>query len=152
MKKLWTTIKVIGSGIGFICVPIAFCDLVGHPAAVMGSSMEPTLHGTGAKWWQNDIIWLSKWYSTPSNGDIFTFISPQDPTVQHIKRIVKSPGEFVRLKNGTPAMLGVNDYWMVSDNGAAGKDSRTYGPVNLGLFQGKAMFIMWPPSRIGKID
>ena len=31
------------------------------------------------------------------------------------------------------------------------KDSRTYGPVNLGLFQGKAMFIMWPPSRIGKI-
>lgn len=82
---------------------------------------------------------------------ISTFSSPQDPTVQHIKRVIKSPGEFVRLKNGTPAMLGVNDYWMLSDNGATGKDSRVYGPVNLGLFQGKALFIMWPPSRIGKI-
>uniref|UniRef100_A0AC34QC96 Mitochondrial inner membrane protease subunit 2 n=1 Tax=Panagrolaimus sp. JU765 TaxID=591449 RepID=A0AC34QC96_9BILA len=148
---MWNVVKKIGSGIGIICTPIAFCDLIGHPAAVVGSSMEPTLHGTGSRWWQNDIIWLSKWYAHPKPGEIFTFISPQDPTVQHIKRVSKVPGEKVIVKEGKSAILGVCDYWMLSDNASAGKDSRVYGPVNIGLFQGKAMFILWPPNRIGRM-
>lgn len=78
--------------------------------------------------------------------------SPQDPKVQHIKRVAACPGDFVRMKNGMMTQLGVNDYWMLSDNVQAGKDSRTYGPVNLGLFQGKAMLILWPLNRVGKIE
>uniref|UniRef100_A0A7E4ZTP3 Mitochondrial inner membrane protease subunit 2 n=1 Tax=Panagrellus redivivus TaxID=6233 RepID=A0A7E4ZTP3_PANRE len=144
-------LKKAGTAAGIICLPLAFIDVVGHPAAVIGPSMEPTLHGNDARWWHNDIVWLSKWYSKPKPGDVFTYISPSDPTARHIKRIARCSGEPVKLKSGVKIILAKGEYWMLSDNAEVGHDSRTYGPVNVGLFQAKAKFVLWPPSRFGPI-
>jgi inner membrane protease subunit 2 len=113
--------------------------------------MEPTLRGNDARWYKNDIIWLSKIYRFPKNGEIFTFISPRDPKVHHIKRVVATPGELIDVKRRPPIVLSQLEYWMVSDNPLVGQDSRIYGPVNYGLFQGKATFILWPPNRFGSL-
>lgn len=32
------------------------------------------LNGKDSRWWKNDIIWLSKWYTKPTSGDIFTYM------------------------------------------------------------------------------
>lgn len=39
--------------------------------------------------------------------------------------------------------------WIEGDNAARSGDSRTlYGPVHLGLLEGRAVCIVWPPDRI----
>uniref|UniRef100_A0AC34FS96 Mitochondrial inner membrane protease subunit 2 n=1 Tax=Panagrolaimus sp. ES5 TaxID=591445 RepID=A0AC34FS96_9BILA len=151
MSTLWTITKRIGKTFGIISVPIAFFECIGHPASVVGASMEPTLKGNDARWWMNDIIWLSKIHRFPKNGEIYTYISPRDPKVHHVKRVTAIPGEIIDVRNRPPMPLGPLEYWMSSDNVTVGQDSRNYGPVNMGLFQGKVMFILWPPSRFGSL-
>lgn len=80
------------------------------------------------------------------------FRSPRDPKVHHVKRVTATPGEIIDVRNRPPMPLGPLEYWMLSDNAIVGEDSRYYGPVNIGLFQGKVVFILWPLSRFGSID
>uniref|UniRef100_A0A914QGU8 Mitochondrial inner membrane protease subunit 2 n=1 Tax=Panagrolaimus davidi TaxID=227884 RepID=A0A914QGU8_9BILA len=152
MSTLWIITKRIGKVFGIISLPIAFCETIGHPASVVGASMEPTLRGNDARWWKNDIVWLSKIHKFPKNGEIFTYISPRDPKVHHVKRVTATPGEIIDVRNRPPMPLGPLEYWMLSDNAIVGEDSRYYGPVNIGLFQGKVVFILWPLSRFGSVD
>ena len=42
--------------------------------------------------------------------------------------------------------------WVESDNAATGRDSNTYGPVPMGLLQGKAVGVLWPPRRVHAIS
>lgn len=139
----------LGTSVGILSVPIVFIDAVGYPASIVGSSMEPTLHGKEKKWWKRDIVWLSRFgLDRPQIGQIFTFIPPNDPEKRHIKRVTAVDGDVIRPKVG-PKFVEIPSgcCWMESDNPKNDFDSRLYGPVSKGLLTARATHIIWPPKR-----
>ncbi|KAI1708760.1 peptidase s24-like domain-containing protein [Ditylenchus destructor] len=139
-------LKNLGTGVGIICVPIAYMDTIGHPSFISGASMEPTLL-------DGDVVWIDRWHLEPKVGDIFAFLYPRDPSRRFIKRIQHCEGEFVRLPDRKPFQVPENHFWMTSDNSTIpnANDSKIYGPVNYGLLRGRATSIIWPPSRMRKL-
>ncbi|CAG9529497.1 unnamed protein product [Cercopithifilaria johnstoni] len=139
----------LGKSVGILSVAVVFVDVIGYPASITGSSMEPTLHGIDKKWWKRDIVWLSRFgLDRPEIGQIYTFIPPNDPDKRHIKRITAVDGDIIRPKRG-PSFLEIPNgcYWMESDNPNNYSDSRLYGPVSGGLLTARATHIIWPPKR-----
>ncbi|CAD5231720.1 unnamed protein product [Bursaphelenchus xylophilus] len=143
----WRLVKKIGRGVGLICVPIAFLDGIGQPAFIEGTSMEPTLHGSDSRWWKNDVVWLRKQFIRPHEKEIFVFISPRDEKQRLIKRISAEPGELVHWKDSTRFVVPPHHYWVRADNPKNAIDSTHFGPVNIGLFEGKVTRVIWPPER-----
>jgi len=155
MGKFLRTVCACSKLIVIISIPIAFCDQVGHPGLVIGRSMEPTLYGRSNKWWENDIVWLSKLSLKPKVGDIYAFVSPRGQRSVQIKRVSGIPGKLAHASSSQSLVIQDNQYWMLSDNknglnmnNNRNMDSLAYGPVNAGLIVAKATRIMWPPNRM----
>jgi signal peptidase I len=52
--------------------------------------------------------------------------------------------------NMDPVILGDDECFLLSDDRNNTNDSRTWGPVNLNLIAGKAVFRYWPFTRLGR--
>ncbi len=118
-------------------------------------------------------------FHPPKRGDIIVFRSPAEPKKNFIKRVIASGGEEVEIKKGDiyidrlkltePGEI-VNIYYYASgpygsgkievplghfyvlgDNSANSQDSRYWGFVPRENVVGEALFIFWPPYRIGKV-
>lgn len=153
-SRLYRLLARIGASVGIVCTPIAIFDIVGYPASVIGTSMEPTLEGGDSRWWKRDVVWLSRWgLHSPQLGEIFTFISPEEPDKQHIKRVTAREGDIIRPRRG-PALISIPEgcCWMESDNPRNSKDSNFYGPVSRGLLRARATHVIWPPARWQAIE
>ncbi|OAV93406.1 signal peptidase I, variant 2 [Puccinia triticina 1-1 BBBD Race 1] len=95
-----------------------------------------------------------------NRGDLVNFTSPLNPSVLACKRILGLPGDKILVDdhphsfNPTPDLLNTPGYdyqysrkslltipeghlWLQGDNYAVSIDSRTYGPVPIGLVSGK---------------
>ncbi len=48
--------------------------------------------------------------------------------------------------------LGDNEYFVLGDNSAVAHDSRYFGPVKRDALRGRATWIYWPISRMGRIE
>ncbi|QQO07976.1 signal peptidase I [Breznakiella homolactica] len=48
-----------------------------------------------------------------------------------------------------PMLLGVNEYFVLSDDRSNTNDSRTWGPIPFEVFSGRVLFRYWPFSRLG---
>lgn len=79
-----------------------------------------------------------------ARGDLVTFISPLDPTRIACKRVVGLPGDVVCVDptgeyapSTEHVIIPRNHVWLSGDNMAFSRDSRTYGPVPMGLLKGK---------------
>uniref|UniRef100_A0A1I7UZ84 Mitochondrial inner membrane protease subunit 2 n=1 Tax=Caenorhabditis tropicalis TaxID=1561998 RepID=A0A1I7UZ84_9PELO len=132
------------------CAVLTFFDVVGHPAQVLGNSMQPTLEGGHAHWWKRDFVWLSTWnLHKCSPGTILTFVSPRDKNVVHIKRVTAVENQVVRPESHPDWITEIpkGHYWMQGDNPQHRHDSNTYGPVSAALVKGRATHIIWPPNR-----
>jgi len=46
----------------------------------------------------------------------------------------------------------MNCVWVEGDNHTNSSDSRDHGPVNQKLVMGVAEYVLWPPSRMGKLQ
>lgn len=111
-------------------------------------------------------------------GDVILFTSPHDPERTLIKRIVALEGNSIRVsKHGhSGALHGKDDrmppsasnyiginclealvsvpsgyVWVESDEPHRGYDSTHFGPIPMGLIQGRVVIIIWPLDRIGSI-
>jgi len=42
-------------------------------------------------------------------------------------------------------------YYMLGDHRSSSSDSRAWGPVNRSAIYGKAVFVYWPPDKIGPV-
>lgn len=100
LKSVFSAGKLIVGAIllSFLVTRFAFSSYV-----VFGQSMHPTLN-------DGDRLVVSKLGKTwkaitpgsykPDRGDIIIFVSPINPSVQYIKRVIGLPGDRVVVKNG----------------------------------------------------
>lgn len=51
----------------------------------------------------------------------------------------------------TPRIIPPDSYFMMGDNRDNSRDSRFWGVLKRNYIKGKALFIYWPPSRVGLI-
>lgn len=139
------------------------------------TSMVPTLQ-VGDRLLSNNIIFKIR---QPKRGEVVIFKYPEDPRRDFVKRMVGLPGESLLIRDGDIYINGekvkvsfykdiyyyaegyygnLNDvkipdssYYVLGDNSINSKDSRYWGFVPAKSMVGKAIFIYWPPWRMGFI-
>jgi len=121
------------------CVAYTFTHNVCDFWLLSEKSMEPTL--------LDGQIVLSLCVGSPllniediKRGDVVIARSPTSPTDIVCKRVVGLPGD--RLDSWDTVPKG--QAWLEGDNSSVSRDSRVYGPVPLGLLQGKVIARVWP--------
>jgi signal peptidase I len=135
---------------------------------IPSGSMEPTLM-------VDDRILVAKFIyrlRPVHRGDVIVFRYPLNPQRDFVKRVIGLPGDQVRLREGVvyvadrplsekgytikpdfgnygPVIVPANQYFVLGDNRNNSEDSRFFGYVPRANIIGKAVFIYWPPPRIG---
>ena len=127
---------------------------------IRGPSMYPTFYPQG------DIILLNKLpprYGTLNRGDIIVSKKKNAPIEMAVKRIRGVEGDEIEYWNrpavvrdtgkiGGKAKVPRGHIWLEGDNPSMSRDSREYGPVPIGLVEGRVVCRIWPPSRIGWLE
>lgn len=76
-------------------------------------------------------------------GDVVVIEHPGRLGFELVKRVTHLPGDVA------PDGLGLVDrVWVEGDDPDGSSDSRTFGPVPLGLVRGRVWVVWWPPGRI----
>jgi len=135
---------------------------------IPSGSMEPTLM-------VDDRILVAKFlyrFEPVQRGDVIVFRYPLNPSRDFVKRVIGLPGQHVQLKEGVvyvdgarvsekgytirpdfgnygPITVPPNEYFVLGDNRNNSEDSRFFGYVPRANIIGRAVFIYWPPQRIG---
>eukprot|EP00775_Hariotina_reticulata_P006100 gene6100-6338_t len=90
-----------------------------------------------------------------NRGDVVVLWAPDNPHQQIIKRLLAVEGDVLVENPGikTSAVdIPQGRCWIEGDNVAMSGDSKSaFGPVSLGLLEGRVTHIVWPPSRIGRV-
>ncbi|KAJ6037046.1 Peptidase signal peptidase I [Penicillium herquei] len=119
-----------------------------------GPSMYPTFNPRG------DWLLISRMHRNGKGievGDVVRFNHPTFLGVHGAKRVVGMPGDFVcrdqAYSTGVgeqPDMIQVPEghVFVVGDNLPWSRDSRNFGPLPLGLINGKIIARIWPPSKM----
>lgn len=81
-------------------------------------------------------------------GEIVSLISPRNPDVCLIKRIIALEGDYI-VKKDDESKFRIPDgfCWVEGDNHSHSMDSNFFGPIPLGLITAKATHIVWPLTR-----
>jgi len=145
-----------------------------QPVKVEGTSMMPSLI-------DQERIFINKFVyrlgiGAVERGDTVVFWYPADPTKSYIKRVIGVPGDFVEVRGGRVYLNGVEleepyvpdefrdhgsfpgikvpvgHYYVLGDHRSSSNDSRNWGPVPREAIYGKAVFVYWPPEKIGLLQ
>jgi signal peptidase I len=177
-KKKSTAVKTVVSWMRdlTLSVVIAFVVIIFiyQPVKVEGTSMMPSLV-------DQERIFVNKFIYRMGigeirRGDLIVFWPPSDPTKSYIKRVIGLPGDTVALRRGQvfvngipleedyvpkeyrddnfsmpPVKIGAGRYFVMGDHRDVSNDSRTWGPVPRSCIYGKAVFVYWPPDRVGPV-
>lgn len=141
-------------------------------AVVTSNSMQPTLTRGDRLLVDHRAALQNKW----QRGDIVIFDAPPSwgaPDIL-VKRVIALPGETVQVYGGrvyvngrilpetylngsmirerfAPVMLAPHEYFVLGDNRNDSEDSRDHGPVESRFIRGRALRVVWPPGRTGKL-
>ncbi|HHP51096.1 MAG TPA: signal peptidase I [Moorella mulderi] len=146
-------------------------NFVFTPFYIPSPSMEPTLR-PGDRIIVNRLAYC---FSPPQRGDVVVFHYPLDIRRDYIKRIVAVGGDVIEARDNVlyingqpqpplsflppgvvyqdfgPIRVPPGKYFVMGDNRNNSADSREWGTLDEKLIIGKAVFIFWPPHRIGLI-
>ena len=152
-----------------IVIPVRM--FIAQPFIVSGESMENTFH-TGEFLIIDEITYR---FEAPKRGEVIVFRYPKDPSKFFIKRIIGLPGETIDIqgdvvkitnKDGIETTLkepyiksmarntsltetlGDREYFVMGDNRDASSDSRVWGVLNSDRIVGRALFRLFPFSKI----
>ena len=104
----------------------------------LGPSMLPTLREQGG------FVFVDQ-RKPYQNGDVVICTAPNDPEKTVCKRIKASAGETI-LQHGHQLTIPKGHVWLAGDNPHNSNDSRSYGPVPMGLLVGRVFAkITWTP-------
>jgi signal peptidase I len=85
----------------------------------------------------------------PRRGTIVVVREPESALLV-VKRVVARPGDVIRTSDG-PIRLGPTQAWLLGDDRARSRDSRSYGPVELDRLVARAWFRYGPQRRVGRL-
>jgi inner membrane protease subunit 2 len=148
-------------GVSYVPVVYVVHDLVGTIVPVTGASMQPTLNPGAAAGelppgqvsGSQDVVLVSRLLRAVWNvrrGDIVVLRSPDaGPQKRLVKRVAALEGDRVyNHRTGKFVEVPPGHCWLVGDNRTVSRDSAShYGPVPLGLLEGRAVAVIWPPRR-----
>ena len=140
---------------------------------IPSGSMEPTLQVDD----RILVSKFSYRIGTIERGDVIVFHYPLNPGKDFVKRVVALTGETVELRDGVvlidgtpikelyptalaggdractsnygPQKIPEGQLFVLGDNRCNSEDSRFFGFVPTPNVVGKALFIYWPPQRLG---
>lgn len=156
-----------------IVLAVVLIVFIYQPVKVEGTSMMPGLT-------DQERIFINKYTyklgtGTIARDDLVVFHYPYDPTQSYIKRIIGLPGDIVEIKEGTVFVNGTkldepyvpaeyrdhvswakqtvpsDHYFVLGDHRSSSNDSRAWGFVARKEIYGKAVFVYWPPDKIGRV-
>ena len=167
-SPLRKTLEFVGIIASAIVLALLLQAFLVKPFKIPSSSMEPTLI-PGDRVLVNRLAYK---YGSPQRGDVIVFLSPHDPNVDFIKRIIAIEGDTIEVRQGRVLVNNepqVEDYvqatdvsnfsyqqvppghvFVMGDNRPDSQDSRLWESPWLPEEDiiGKAFMIYWPPSRI----
>ncbi|XP_042516871.1 mitochondrial inner membrane protease subunit 2-like isoform X1 [Macadamia integrifolia] len=153
---LWNFAKNSVTG-GLIALTIS--DRYASVVSVQGLSMHPTFNpGTTAFLGSltGDYVLVEKFCLEKykfSHGDVIVFRSLINHKEKHMKRIIALPGDWIRIPHSYDALkIPEGQCWVEGDNSDSSLDSRSFGPIPLGLVEGRVTHIIWPPQRVGEVE
>lgn len=139
-------------GITWIPVALAFNENVCYIAKIQGSSMMPTLNPSKTE--PTDWVLLWKWgmknVNNIKHNDVVLIKAPSNPRKVFCKRVKGKEFDSVQTRYPYPreiAHIPRSHIWVEGDNAFHSIDSNNFGPVSTGLVLGKAIAVIWPPSR-----
>ena len=144
-----------------------------RPVKVEGTSMMPSL-------FDQERLFINQFsykfgLGSIQRGDTVVFWFPDDRTKSYIKRVIGLPGDTVAVQDGYVLVNGKklvenyippqyrddrpypstvvppHDYFVLGDHRDTSNDSRAWGFVPQSYIYGKAVFVFWPPDRIGSV-
>uniref|UniRef100_A0A0D9W281 Mitochondrial inner membrane protease subunit 2 n=1 Tax=Leersia perrieri TaxID=77586 RepID=A0A0D9W281_9ORYZ len=150
MRGPWSLLR--GSLTGAL-IGVTINDRYASFVTVHGSSMLPTLECHPAK----DRALVSRLCLDTrfgfSRGDVVLFRSPTDHRELMVKRLLALPGDWIQVPSAKEIrQVPEGHCWVEGDNADVSWDSRCYGPIPLGLMQGRVTHIVWPLNRIGRVE
>jgi len=145
MEKLRRLAHVSKNCFLVACTYYTVCHNVGDFWILSEDSMKPTL--------LNGQIVLSVCvesqflgFNSLKRGDIVIARSPADPNTRICKRVLGLPGDIKGDTINNLVHVPQGQVWLEGDNSAVSRDSRSYGPVPLGLVEGKIVWRIFPFS------
>lgn len=172
-REVWDWIKAIFAALVIVLLAHQFLF---HLSTVKGSSMEPTLHD--GEWLViNKLVYLT---GHPHYGDVIILRNPllgaEESHEFLVKRVVGLPGDTIEVRNHHlyrngalvheqyaktpigdedcgPYIITKGHYFVMGDNrhASASLDSRAFGEVPESIIEGRADFIVWPFTKLGKL-
>jgi signal peptidase I len=156
-----------------IILAVILIVFIYQPVKVEGTSMMPGLT-------DQERIFINKYtYKLGSDSiarlDLVVFHYKNDRSQSYIKRIIGLPGDYVEIVDGTVYVNGqmlnepyvppeyrdhvgvkkdrvpVDSYFVLGDHRSSSNDSRVWGYVERKEIYGKAVFVYWPPDKIGRV-
>mmetsp|Transcript_6011 Transcript_6011/g.14606 ORF Transcript_6011/g.14606 Transcript_6011/m.14606 type:complete len:154 (+) Transcript_6011:111-572(+) len=111
-----------------------------------GSSMSPTISSTGEVLLV-EVLSKRNRSGWVRNGDVIVLKAPYDSELSVCKRVTGMEGEYVEDSSGALLKVPMGKVWVEGDNRASSRDSRQYGPVPIGLVEGRVILRIFPPSK-----
>jgi signal peptidase I len=168
---LWSTVHWARDLLVSVVIAIVVILFIYQPVKVEGTSMMPALV-------DQERIFINKFVyrlgaGRIERGDLVVFWFPQDQSKSYIKRVIGLPGDTVSVDEGTVMINGLplaeeyvpeqyrdhvsmaqrripdDQYFVLGDHRVSSNDSRSWGMVPRRYIYGKAVFVYWPPDKIG---
>lgn len=156
-----------------VVIAVIVIIFIYQPVKVEGTSMMPTLV-------DQERVFVNKFVyrfglEEIARGDMVVFWFPEDQSKSYIKRVIGIPGDVIEIDHGTvirsgqrlaedyvlpeyrdrsswPAKrLEADQYYVLGDHRNSSNDSRNWGVVPRSCIYGKAVFVYWPPDKIGLV-
>uniref|UniRef100_R7W5W1 Mitochondrial inner membrane protease subunit 2 n=1 Tax=Aegilops tauschii TaxID=37682 RepID=R7W5W1_AEGTA len=153
----WAALRsVVKPCIAASLIGLTVSDRYFSVAAVRGASMHPTFEGRTGK---PHLSPLRPRATDTTRRILVRFLTvagvsartPVDHQRKAIKRVIGLPGDWISVPETKEIRkIPEGHCWVEGDNGSVSRDSRTYGPVPLGLVQGRVTHVVWPPPDLMK--